>query len=158
MAAAMFLPLLFLPGRIFGAYCYAPFVGLAIAFSGFAEAMGRTPAIVFFALFFPIDPSSIARQQAELLARDQTAREWFEAVGRFAHAHPGTATVIYRGSPRQWGQAGCAAALDFVFDKFGMAAFRDDSPGAAHPALLPAAFLDWDPEKRVMKVQWIPAR
>src|SRR5207253_10503363 len=38
MMALFFLPLLFLPGRIFSAYCYLPFTGLAIALAGAAES------------------------------------------------------------------------------------------------------------------------
>ncbi len=158
MTALLLLPILFLPGRIFSAYCYAPFAGLAIAFSGFAEPMGRVPTMLFLALVFPFDPPPIAEQQQALLARDQTAREWFDAVARFAHAHPEAATIIYRGSPVQYGAAGCAAAVEFIYNRFGMPVVRDSSPEAAHPARLPAALLDWDPEKRVMKVQWNPPR
>jgi hypothetical protein len=37
MMALFFLPLLFLSGRIFSAYCYLPFTGLALAFAGIAD-------------------------------------------------------------------------------------------------------------------------
>jgi hypothetical protein len=38
------LPLLFLPGRMFSAYCYLPFAGLAIAITGLAEG-GADPLV-----------------------------------------------------------------------------------------------------------------
>jgi hypothetical protein len=37
------LPVLFLPGRMFSAYCYLPFAGLAIAITGLAEGGGADP-------------------------------------------------------------------------------------------------------------------
>ena len=41
-AMALFLfPVLFLPGRIFSAYCYLPFAGLAIALTGVAKRLAR---------------------------------------------------------------------------------------------------------------------
>ena len=41
----------FLPGRLFAAYCYVPFTGLAIAFSGLAEAFGLIPLAAFSSYF-----------------------------------------------------------------------------------------------------------
>ena len=40
-----FSPLLFLPGRMFSAYCYLPFAGLGIAMTGLAEAGGADPLV-----------------------------------------------------------------------------------------------------------------
>jgi hypothetical protein len=39
------LPVLFLPGRMFSAYCYLPFAGLAIAITGLAEGGGADPLV-----------------------------------------------------------------------------------------------------------------
>ena len=39
------LPVLFLPGRMFSAYCYLPFAGLAIAVTGLAEEGGADPLV-----------------------------------------------------------------------------------------------------------------
>jgi len=58
--ALFFFPLLFLPGRLFSAYCYVPFIGLAIALSGFAETAGHLPLAVFFLAFLPLDAYSLA--------------------------------------------------------------------------------------------------
>src|SRR5438309_1886395 len=55
-AMALFLlPLLFLPGRIFSAYCYLPFTGLAIALAGMAEAVSPATLALFLALWLPMD-------------------------------------------------------------------------------------------------------
>ena len=55
MTALFFLPLLFLPGRMFSAYCYLPFAGLAIALTGVAEAASPAAVVLFLALWLPMD-------------------------------------------------------------------------------------------------------
>jgi hypothetical protein len=69
--ALLFAPLLFLPGRLFSAYCYVPFTGLAIAISGLAEAFGLIPMAVFFIVLLPLDYQSFAARRAETLPRDR---------------------------------------------------------------------------------------
>ena len=46
----LFFPVLFLPGRVFSAYCYLPFAGLAIALTGLAEAASPAALALFLAL------------------------------------------------------------------------------------------------------------
>ena len=55
MMAALFVPMLFLPGRIFAAYCYVPFLGLAVAASGMAEFAPPWAIAAFFVLWAPIE-------------------------------------------------------------------------------------------------------
>lgn len=49
-----FLPLLFLPGRIFSAYCYAPFLGLAMLVAGIVEIAPPVALAVALLIWAPL--------------------------------------------------------------------------------------------------------
>src|SRR5260370_2506564 len=54
-AMGLFLfPVLFLPGRVFSAYCYLPFAGLGIAITGLAESASPAALALFLALWLAI--------------------------------------------------------------------------------------------------------
>src|SRR5207253_3162826 len=69
-----FFPLLFLPGRLFSAYCYVPFIGLAIGAAGVVEEAYSLPALAAVALFFlawiPIDIHALRVQRRATLGKD----------------------------------------------------------------------------------------
>ena len=151
----LFFPLLFLPGRLFAAYCYAPFVGLAIACSGFVQSFGEVPSLACFALLVPIDPQAFAPRGDALLARDAVARNWFNAIARFARATPEPGAVIYRGVPENYGPVGARSAVQYFYDDPGLPVERDDSDAAAKLQKPRTVFLDWNAEKRIMTVTWL---
>src|SRR5436190_3072930 len=70
MMGLLFSPLLFLPGRIFSAYCYVPFTGLSIAFTGLAESAAPPVIAAFLLLWLPIDLQELRLRRRDTLARD----------------------------------------------------------------------------------------
>ncbi len=145
-AMALFsMPLLFLPGRLFNAYCYVPFTGLAIAFSGLAEAFGVIPLAAFLLVFLPIDYRSFAAQAATILPRDRDAKAWITTVARFAASKPDIDTVVFSASPTGFGRTGCEGALRYAFHDHNFPIVYIDDPQA--PSLIhreKVAFLTWD--------------
>jgi hypothetical protein len=81
-----FLPVLFLPGRLFSAYCYLPFAGLAIAIAGLAEGGGADP-----------------------LVRGRRPRRPADVVADARRGHPSP-----EGTPGLWGSAPQAALALFL--------------------------------------------
>jgi len=98
--------MLFLPGRLFGAYLYVPLIGLAIAISA---ATRPVLLALFFAVWIPWNYNQLrVDRRAELAAADER-RAWFQPVANFMSRHPETDTFIYDGAPdtlAHWGVKG----------------------------------------------------
>ena len=92
----LLMPMLFLPGRLFAAYLYAPMIGLALAISTV-----RRPAwlAIFFLLWIPWNYSQFRVDRSQALDLSYERRAWFEPVAEFFRAHPETDTVLWDGTP-----------------------------------------------------------
>jgi hypothetical protein len=89
-------PLLFLPGRLFAAYLYVPFIGLAIALS---ELTRPAWVALFFVLWIPWNYLQFRPLRTRELDLAHERRTWYEPFAQFMHAHPETGTVIWDGRP-----------------------------------------------------------
>lgn len=130
MMLLFFFPLLFLPGRLFSAYCYVPFLGLAIAFSGFAPTGKWIPAAVFLLLFAPLDAHMLAVQRSETMHLDNAAKRWLSTVERFAIAHPEIDGVVYRGLPAGYVHGGAEGAIQFIYQNHDLPVLDANDPKA----------------------------
>ena len=147
MAFLLFFPLLFLPGRIFSAYCYVPFTGLALALSGLAEAVGPVPVAVFLVLFAPLALHELRARRNVTLARDNQIRGWVTAVLDFAKTAPPIDAVVWNGRIPNFGDWGEEGALYYAFHKPDLKIAYADDPAAA----------DLLEHARVAYVAWNPA-
>src|SRR5581483_9699688 len=100
MLGLYFLPLFFLPGRVFGAYCYLPFTGLAVALAGLLEKAKPTVTAALVLLFVPAEVYSWRRQTSETLALDRDIRVWITSVGDYLRRPGAGSTFIYDGLPQ----------------------------------------------------------
>jgi hypothetical protein len=145
MMAAFLLPLLFLPGRLYSAYCYLPFTGLAIAFAGIAEASHAASVALFLALWLPLDIHSLRLQRRETLAQDTEVRTWVATATRFTAARPQVDGFIFSGAPVGFQRWGIEGALKYLFDRNDLKIAYEGEPMAA--GLLShgkVAYLRWD--------------
>jgi len=129
-----FVPLMFLPGRLFSAYCYVPFTGLAIAFSGLAPTARWIPAAVSLVIFGPLDAHALATQRTDTLRQAIDTRNWLTTIVEFASAHPAIHGAVYRGLPDGYSQAGCEGALRYIYHSHDLPVLPADDPQS--PALL----------------------
>jgi hypothetical protein len=153
---ALFLfPLLFLPGRLFSAYCYVPFIGLAIALTGFAETAGRIPLAAFFLIFAPLDAYSFVAQQQTTLDLDEGARRWFTTLAHFARTKPDVDTFVFAGNPIGYGRTSVEAAIKFIFHNDSLHVDYIDE-AAAKPALARerTALLTWNYDTRTLDIAY----
>jgi len=134
VAALFFFPLLFLPGRIFSAYCYLPFTGIAIGLSTIEAA----PLALAIALWMPMNIHELRLRSRETLARDAEIRSWMNTVERFAESHPKIDTFYYEGAPRGFQQWGIEGALKYFYKRLDLTVRSNDS-GARSGALI-----QWD--------------
>jgi hypothetical protein len=114
MLGAFFLPVLLLPGRLHGAYCYVPFTGLAVAFAGIAEFSPPAVVLAFLLLWIPVDFRELRRDRRAARAVDDEVREWFHTVVAFARTSPGVDAAVYAGTPAGMDSFGVEGALRYL--------------------------------------------
>lgn len=115
--AIFFLPMLFLPGRMNGAYCYVPFIGLGIALSGIFENWPRAAVPAALLLWAPLDIHALRVQRNVTLARDQAAKAWVTTLAAYGAAHPATEALVFDGGPEGFARWGMEGAVKFVFHR-----------------------------------------
>jgi hypothetical protein len=141
-----FLPLVFLPGRVFSAYCYLPLTGLAIALTGVAEATSPVAVAAVVLLMLPLDYRELRRNSRETLARDAAIRAWMGSVERFASANPNVRAFVFSGAPAGFQRWGIEGALKYFYERNDLAIREAGDPDAAAlRAAQRAAVLSWDP-------------
>jgi hypothetical protein len=152
MMGAFLFPMLFLPGRMLGAYCYLPFTGLAIAMAGLAEAASPAAVVLFFLLWLPQDIHWLRLQRRDTLARAAEVREWVTTVERFAATDPSVNTFVYSGTPGGFPRWGVEGALKYLFHRLDIQLqSKDEARGEATPPGR-AALLEWDPVRRKLEI------
>jgi hypothetical protein len=145
MMGLFLFPLLFLPGRIFSAYCYLPFTGLAIALTGVAEAASPAALALFLALWLPMDIHELRLRQRETLARDAQIRTWMDAVRRFAAGNRRVNAFVFSGAPEGFQRWGVEGALKYFYERTDLKVSSIAEPEAAALMQTPgAALLTWD--------------
>jgi hypothetical protein len=131
--AAMLLfltPVLFLPGRIETAYCYLPFTGLAIAFTGAAEMCHPAFIVAGLLLFVPLELYDLRTERRDKLAKDDDARAWVGAWSKFATAAGPVDTFLWNGTPYGFGSFGAEAAIRCLYPGSGYRIRYYDRPPA----------------------------
>jgi len=110
-----FLPLLFLPGRIFAAYCYLPFTGLALALSAVAEMVPPVWIGIFLLIFLRQDVHALRVQQRPKLARDNDVRAWAATLTEFARTGAPVDGFVVDGAPDGFARWGVEGAAKYIF-------------------------------------------
>jgi hypothetical protein len=142
MMGLFLLPLLFLPGRIFSAYCYLPFAGLAIALTGVAESASPAALVLFLALWLPMDVHELRLRQRETLARDQGIRAWMEGVARLRASGDRVDAFVFSGAPDGFQRWGVEGALQYFWERNDLKIRARDEGTAGLAGRI--AFLTWD--------------
>jgi len=157
-AMALFLfPLVFLPGRLFSAYCYLPLAGLAIALTGVAEAASPGAVAALALLMLPLDYRELRHASRDTLARDREIRTWMDTVEQFAAANPGARAFVFEGAPRGFERWGVEGALRYFYARGDLAIRAASEPGAAELlASRGTAELRWNPAIRRLEIDYPP--
>ena len=159
MMLLFFLPLLFLPGRLFSAYCYVPFIGFAIALTGIVEAGQPVWPALFLLLWAPVDLAELRAQRRVTLARDADIREWVTTAARFAATSPAVEAVVFSGAPAGFQRWGAEGTLKYLFHRHDLNVHSMTDPEATE--LLHrerTARLTWDPARRKLEIEWAGRR
>ena len=148
-----FVPLMFLPGRMFSAYCYVPFIGLAIAFSGIAPAGRWMPAAVFLLAWAPLDAHVLATERTATVRQAVAKRRWLATVVKFSREHPAINGAVYSGLPDGYSLAACEGALRYLYHSYDLPVlWAADSQAQALASRPGVAFLDWHYETQSLSI------
>jgi len=155
MMALFFLPLLFLPGRMFSAYCYLPFAGLAIALSG----LNAPALVVMVLLWLPMDLHQLRIRQRETLARDADIRMWMSAAERFADSREKVDAFVFSGAPAEFHQWGVEGALKYFYGRNDLIVKWAEDPQAKElMAAKRVALIEWDAARRRADIRVVGPR
>lgn len=153
-AMGLFLfPVLFLPGRMFSAYCYLPFAGLAIAITGIAEVVSPAGVCLFLALWLPMDIHELRVRRRGTLASDDEVRSWMSTVRRFAAGKERVDAFVFSGTPAGFHRWGVEGTLKYFYERSDLTVKSLSEPGAA--ALMETkriALLDWDEGRKRLDI------
>jgi hypothetical protein len=153
MMGLFFLPLLFLPGRMFAAYCYLPFIGLAIAIAGIAETLDPVWVGIFLLACLPLDLHWLRVQQRVTLAGDNEVREWVGTLVGFAKSNPAVDEFVAVGAPTNLARWGVEGAVKYVFHRLDVKVSCVEDPEAAR--ILEServAVLRWDGVRHKLEI------
>ena len=148
-----FVPLVFLPGRLFSAYWYVPLMGVAIALSSLADARFGLLAAVFLAAWLPWNYLDLRDYKHQKLAEDADSREYVAQLRASAGLLQGIPIFLYYGVPRALAPWGAAGALSCLLTDKNLKMYPMGGPAAKELMQSPAlATLVWVPHNRKL---WI---
>jgi len=147
------LPVLFLPGRMFSAYCYLPFAGLAIAITGLAEGASPAALALFLAMWLPMDFHELRLRRRDTLANDDEVRTWMTGVRRFAAGADRVDAFVFSGTPAGFQHWGVEGALKYFYERGDLTVKPSGEPDAAAlVATRRVALLNWDAARKRLDI------
>jgi hypothetical protein len=150
---AFFVPLAFLPGRLYSAYMYVPLVGAAVAASALARRERAIAAAVFFALWLPWNLYHLRLNRRSALTIAEDNRRYITALGDYLRRSPSIETFLYDGRPFAFNVWGIEGAVRW-FTGRNQVQVSDMGAADAGAKLESAsvAVLSWDPASRSLAV------
>jgi hypothetical protein len=148
-----FVPLLFLPGRLFAAYCYLPLAGVALMASTVASLPRLTPVMAALCVaWIPWNLAQLRRLGRSSLAQDDAVYAYVSTLEDFAARSKTPHTFVYDGAPDDFHEWGIHGALQFLYG-YPAPPLLSMSDRAAPAAIERGAVrLVWDPAARKLLV------
>jgi hypothetical protein len=151
-----FVPLVFLPGRLFSAYWYVPLIGVAMAFASLADGRYGWLVAVFLALWMPWNYLNLREYRVQKLAEDADVREYVAQLRAAAPLFKDIRVFLYHGLPPSFSNYGAGGALRYFLPDTTAKILQMEDPGAHALLQFPwLATLTWVQPKRHL---WIAAR
>jgi hypothetical protein len=152
--ALFFVPLIPLSGRLFGAYCYVPLIGAAVALSGVADRGHKLLVAIFLLAWIPFNFMHLRLNRRQALAMAEENRSYVTAVAEFARQSPDMRQFIYDGRPFALHPWGIQGALRYVYgtQEVQVAGVEDKRAQDALRSGAPLAILAWDTAARDLAI------
>jgi hypothetical protein len=152
MTTLLFVPLIFLPGRVFAAYCYVPFTGLAVTIAGIAEAARPAIVVLCLAACLPQNIHWLRLQRRDTLRQDAQIRAWMGTLRDFASGNPQVDGVVYQGLPEGFPAFGVSGAVHYILAAGTRVAAGNTAEGDKLSQSARVAYLRWDCESRRLAI------
>ena len=149
-----FVPLLFLPGRLYAAYCYLPLAGLALGVAVIARRYSWRFVLGGVLIWAAVNTVLVRRESRATLAADEENKRYVTALAKLAAASPGLQDFVWDGSPSQFKIWGIHGAIRYLWRRMDFRLTKADDPNAAAALARPgAALLAWKaPEKTLLTI------
>jgi hypothetical protein len=148
-----FFPLLFLPGRVFSAYCYVPLIGLAIAVSAVAELGNVKVVSALLLIWIAGNEMVLRRDRSHKLFVDAENRAYMNTLAGFSKVAPEARNFVWNGSPSEFRYFGIFASIRYFWRRTDFQlTYVDDKDAAAALARPEVSVLDWDPSLRALRI------
>jgi len=152
-AVVVFAPLVFLPGRVFSAYCYLPIAGLALAFAAIVSADWIAPGLCAAALWIAWNLPILRAERRTALSQMDVNRQFAETILRSTDRLSRVHTVVYDSLPAHFHIWGLTGTLQYAKPgtQIQVAELAQRSPADAlrDPGV---ALLQWNDETRKLHV------
>jgi hypothetical protein len=146
-----FVPLLFLPGRIYPAYCYLPLTGAALAVAVMAGRYRWRFVLGGALMWSAVSVVLVRRESRATLAADEENRRYVTALAKLAATSPGLRDFVWDGSPSQFEPWGIHGAVRYLWRRDDFHLMKADDANApdalAHPG---AVLLEWKAPERTL--------
>ncbi|MGA2133527.1 MAG: hypothetical protein ABSH50_14630 [Bryobacteraceae bacterium] len=149
-----FVPLVFLPGRLYSAYWYLPLTGVAIAFASLAGGRFHFAAAAFLAAWLPWNYLALRDYRTRKLAEDAVVRDYVAQLRTAAPVLQEIPLFLYRGLPASLPPWGVGGALRYLLPVTNVNVYPLDRPPAKALRTSPAvATLNWDEPSRNLWIE-----
>jgi len=108
------VPLLFLPGRLFAAYCYVPLIGLTLAVTGLVRRERKVAALLFLVFWVGWNFNRLNKEQSRALIIAEENRAYVSGLADFVRSSSETRSFIYDGAPSAFHPWGILGALQYL--------------------------------------------
>jgi hypothetical protein len=142
---AFFLPLLFLPGRMYPAYTYLPLAGAAMELAALAALLPPVATLAFFAVWIPWNVVELRIDRRATLTADDQVRVYAGSLLTFARTHPDPPLFAFSSVPESFHVWGIQGALTYVYrDQQIVPQFMDEEGVRNLPPQAKVTFINWD--------------
>jgi hypothetical protein len=158
MLGAFFLPLLFLPGRVYPAYCYLPLTGAAVEIAALSTLVPPWWILVFFAAWLPWNIRELRVDRRATLTADDEARPYVTGIQEFARKNPEPRQFAFTQLPAGFHLWGLRAAVIYAYHRDAAPLFIEEEKARKLASTGRVTFLNWDSKaKRLFAVTQDPA-
>jgi hypothetical protein len=152
MLCVFFLPLLFLPGRIYAAYTYLPLTGAAVELGALAEFAGVWASAAFFLLWVPLNYLQTRTDAEATLKQDKEVQGYVTALVDFSRAHRNPPIYVKFGTPAEFHDWGIRAAISYPLPLFSGVDVVESEKARDLPAGTKRAYIQFDRDLLTTKV------
>lgn len=146
-----FVPLLFLPGRLYPAYCYLPLTGAALAVAVIAGRYSWRFVLGGVLIWAAFSVVVVRRESRATLAADEENRRYVTALVKLAATSPGLHDFVWDGSPSHFEPWGIHGAIRYLWHRMDFQLMKaDDASASATLARPDAVLLEWKAPERTL--------